>query len=74
LSINPKNAIEIMQTLFKNLFNLIKLLKISLFVFLNEIFQKPSVRGILRYQKINFFTTSTLFGLNKITGIPVFPF
>jgi hypothetical protein len=47
-----------MQTLFKNLFNLINLLKISLLVLLNKIFRKPSVKGTLRYQKINFFTTS----------------
>jgi general secretion pathway protein K len=51
---------RIMQTLFKNLFNLIRLLKISLFVISNKIFQKPSVKGTLRYQKINFLTTSAL--------------
>jgi len=52
--------IRIMQTLFKNLFNLMNLLRISLFVIFTKIFQKPSVKGTLRYQKINFFTTSAL--------------
>jgi len=47
-----------MQTLFKNLFNLIRLLKLSLFVIFTKIFHKPSVKGTLRYQKINFLTTS----------------
>jgi hypothetical protein len=32
------------------------LLEISLLVLLTKIFQIPSVRGPLRYQKINFFT------------------
>ncbi len=49
-----------MQTLFKNLFNLIDLLGISLFVIFIKIFHEPLVRGTLRYQKINFFTTSAL--------------
>ena len=47
-----------MQTLFKKLFNLIRLLKLSLLVISIKIFTKPSVKGVLRYQKINFFTTS----------------
>jgi hypothetical protein len=47
-----------MQTLFKNLFNSMDLLKISLLVIPTKIFLKPSVRGALRYQKINFLTTS----------------
>ena len=51
---------EIMQTLFKNLFNSIILLKISLFVIFNKIFHKPSVKGTPRYRKIIFFTTSAL--------------
>ena len=49
-----------MQTLLKNLFNLMNLLGISLLVIFTKIFQKPSVKGTLRYQKINFFTTSAL--------------
>ena len=49
-----------MQTLFKNLFNLINLLKIFLFVIFNKIFPVPSLKGALWYQKINFFTTSAL--------------
>ncbi len=36
------------------------LLKISLFVIFTKIFREPSVKGKLRYRKINFFTTSTL--------------
>jgi hypothetical protein len=35
-----------------------RLLKLSIFVIFNKIFQKPSVKGTLRYQKINFSTTS----------------
>jgi hypothetical protein len=49
-----------MQTLFKNLFNSIILLKISLYVIVIKIFQVSSVKGMLRYRKINFFTTSAL--------------
>jgi len=51
---------QIMQTLFKNLFNSINLLGISLLVISIKIFLKPSVKGTLRYRKINFFTTSAL--------------
>jgi hypothetical protein len=40
----------IMQGLFNNLFDVISLLKISLAVILTRIHQKPSVKGILRYQ------------------------
>jgi len=40
------------------------LLGISLFVIVIKIFREPSVKGTLRYQKINFFTTSALFSLN----------
>jgi len=36
------------------------LLGMSLFVIVIKIFPKPSVKDVLRYQKINFFTTSTL--------------
>jgi len=49
-----------MQTLLKNLFNSMILLGISLFVIFTKIFPKPSVKGTLRYQKINFFITSVL--------------
>jgi hypothetical protein len=42
------------------------LLGISLFVILTEIFPKPSVKGALRYQKINFFTTSALSQLHYL--------
>jgi hypothetical protein len=31
----------------------------------NKIFQKPSVKGTLRYQKINSFTTSALSRLTQ---------
>jgi hypothetical protein len=51
----------IMQTLFKNLFSSINLLKIFFMVLFMKIFQKPSVKGTLRYRKINFLTTSALF-------------
>ncbi len=47
-----------MQTLFKNLFNLMNLLKLFLSVIFTKIFRKSSVRGTLGYQKINFFTPS----------------
>jgi hypothetical protein len=40
----------------KELFNSINLLKIFFMVLLTKIFQILSVRGPLRYQKINFFT------------------
>jgi hypothetical protein len=60
-----------MQTLLKNLFNSMNLLKTSLLVIADKIFQKPSVKGTLRYRKINFFTTSAsylilVFELRKI--------
>ena len=62
-----------MQTLFKNLFNLINLLKISLLVIFTKIFRKPSVKGTLRYQKINFFTTSaSLKCIIWINGLSVY--
>jgi hypothetical protein len=51
---------QIMQILLKNLFNSMNLLGISLLVISIKIFQKPSVKGTLRYRKINFFTTSAL--------------
>ena len=54
---------RIMQTLFKNFFNSMILLIISLFVLVIKIFQMSSVKGTLRYRKINFFTTSALFKL-----------
>jgi len=41
------------------------LLKISLLVILIRIFREPFVKGKSRYLKINFFTTSTLFGLHQ---------
>jgi hypothetical protein len=50
-----------MQTLFKNLFNSINLLKTSFMVLFTKIFPIPSGKGKLRYRKINFFTTSALF-------------
>src|SRR4030042_6922002 len=49
-----------MQTLFKNLFNLMNLFGISLFVISIKIFHKPSVKGTLMYRKINFLATSAL--------------
>ncbi len=52
-----------MQTLFKNLFNSIKILKASFFVISTKIYLKPSVKGTLMYRKINFFTTSALYQL-----------
>jgi hypothetical protein len=64
-TLTHKNADVIMQTLLKNLFNLMNLLKISLMVLSNKIFQKPSVKGTLRYQKINSFTTSALSRLTQ---------
>jgi hypothetical protein len=60
-----------MQTLFKNLFNLISLLRISLFVISTKVFRKSSVIGTLRYQKINFFTTPA-FSLFESWTIEVF--
>jgi hypothetical protein len=51
---------QIMQTLFKDLFNSIRLLKKSLFVVTTKIFEVPFVKGKSRYRKINFFTTSAL--------------
>ncbi|MFH1704287.1 MAG: hypothetical protein ABIB41_12840 [Nitrospirota bacterium] len=51
---------RIIQTLFKNL------LGISLFVIFTKIFRNPSVKGTLRYQKINFFTTSALSQLHDL--------
>ena len=66
----PKNQpfllTRIMQTLFKNLFNLINLWGISLFVMFTKIFRNPSVKGTLRYQKIIFFTTSALSQLHDL--------
>jgi len=55
----------IMQTLLKNLFNSSTtrrddLLGVSLLVIFIKIFRKPSVKGTLKYRKINFFTTSAL--------------
>ncbi len=49
-----------MQTLFKNLFNSMNLLGLSLSVIFTKIFPEPSVKGKSRYRKINFFTTSAL--------------
>ncbi len=49
-----------MEISFKNLFNLIMLLKISKNLFWGNIISKPSVIGTLRYQQINFFMTSPL--------------
>jgi len=46
--------------LFENLFNLIWLLKLSLIELFTEKFLIPSVKGALRYQKINFFKPSVL--------------
>ena len=37
------------------------LLGISLLVIYIKIFRKPSIKGKLRYWKINFFTTSALY-------------
>jgi hypothetical protein len=45
---------------------LIRLLKISLLVISTKIFQKPSVKGTLRDQKINFFTTSASSQLHNL--------
>jgi hypothetical protein len=47
-----------LQTLRKNLFNLINYWEYLYSIYSLKIFQKPSVKGTLRYQKINFFTTS----------------
>jgi hypothetical protein len=49
-----------MQTLFKNLFNSIDLLKIYLFGIFTKIFRELFIKGTSRYRKINFFTTSAL--------------
>jgi hypothetical protein len=49
-----------MQTLLKNLFNSMNLLKTSLFVMFTKIFKESFVKGKSRYRKINFFTTSAL--------------
>jgi len=51
---------RIMQTLFKNLFNSMNLLRISFLVIITKISSKPFVKGKSRYRKINFFTTSAL--------------
>jgi hypothetical protein len=48
------------QILFENLFNLMSLWGVSLFDLATKIFQKLSVKGTLKYQKINFLTTSAL--------------
>jgi hypothetical protein len=56
-----------MQTLLKNLFNLINYWEYLYSVYSLKIFPKPSVKGTLRYQKINFFTTSA--SLNCIVWI-----
>jgi len=56
-----------MQTLFKNLFNLINYWEYLYPFYSLKIFLKPSVKGTLRYQKINFFTTSA--SLNCIIWI-----
>jgi hypothetical protein len=59
-----------MQTLLKNLFNSIILLGIFLIVILTKIFHKPSVKGTLRYRKINFFATSALYKcIFRIKGV-----
>jgi hypothetical protein len=55
-----------MQTLLKNLFNSMNLLNLFLFVLFTKIFPMPSVKGRLRYRKINFFTTSALFQLHYL--------
>ncbi len=49
-----------MQSLFKNLFNSMNLFEILLTLSI-KIFLGSFVKGTLRYQKINFFTTSALF-------------
>src|SRR3972149_11641281 len=46
------------QTLLKNLFNLINYWEYLFSFYSLKIFQKPLVKSTLRYQKINFFTTS----------------
>ncbi len=62
-----------MQTLFKNLFNLIDYWEYLYSFYSLEIFLKPSVKGTLRYQKINFFTTSaSLKCIICIIGISVY--
>jgi len=56
------------------------LFRISLFVILTKIFQEPSVKGTLRYQKISFFTTSALSQLYYLgyaiiyISLPFFPY
>jgi hypothetical protein len=47
-----------MQTLFKNLFNSMIYWEYLYLLYSLKLFQKPSVKGTLRYRKINFFTTS----------------
>ena len=61
-----------MQTLFKNLFNLMRLLKLSPFVISIKILHLPSVKCASRYQKINFSTTpafSRFYYLKEQKGI-----
>ncbi len=61
-----------MQTLFKNLFNLMRLLKLSPFVISIKILHLPSVKCTSRHQKINFFTTpafSRFYYLKEQKGI-----
>src|SRR4030065_2755184 len=62
-----------MQTLLKNLFNLINYWEYLYSFYSLKIFLKPSVKGTLRYQKINFFTTSaSLKCIIWIIGISVY--
>jgi hypothetical protein len=49
-----------------NKFNSKNLLGTSLFAMLTKIFRKPSVKGTLRYQKINFFTASAFSIMNYL--------
>jgi type II secretory pathway component PulK len=61
-----------MQIVFKNLFNLMRLLKLSLFVISIKILHLPLVKCTSRYQKINFFTTpafSRFYYLKEQKGI-----
>ncbi len=53
--VNPNNA-DIAQKFIK----LDEFIENILFVIFTKIFRKPSVKGTLRYRKINFFTTSAL--------------
>jgi hypothetical protein len=57
---------RMIQILFKNLFNSMNVLNLSLFVLFTKIFPILSGKGTLRYRKINFFITSASFQLHYL--------